>query len=418
MGEPLEAAQIREALGELEEAARLYEAGGDRIRAAELYEKIDPDKAIRLYSEMRMWERQVATLVKAGKLAKAAQTLEAHGQLARAVDLYEQAGQIEKALAIEKPLGHWMEVARLAEMVKAHEDAAQAYEHLGQLQRAAEACVEAGKVALAQKPVPEERVSCLYEQAARMYDEIGEDELAYACRRVVRQYRRLPELDVRVLANEVFVELEYNDLDLEVTNRGYGLARRIAVDLRGEFDIDGVLLIRALRPQKSQSLKVSVRPHKGHFGKVPLLVSVTYEDPDGNPQDFVRRARVQVEQQGLLAGMATPTPFQINIQELYQRGAKKVDTEVHDGGQVGDKVEINRGPGLIGEQVDTDQSGGGGPRMTIESGDACVQVRRNGALVRRCPVCNVPEKDPGQNYCSDCGAPLGEIGARAGGEAE
>ena len=399
MGDPLEAAQLYEEIGNLPEAARLYEIGGDRVRAAELCEKLGSFRRARaLWESMGDWERQVGTLVKEGKLAEAAQILEEHGRLARAADLYEQAGQLLKALAIERTLGHWENVVRLAGLVGAHEEQAQAYEKLGNLQRAAEAYVEAGKVALAERPVREERVASLYEQAARLYDEIFEEELAYSCRRIVRRYRLLPEVDVRVIAEKVFVEREYNTPDLEVTNRGYGLAREIEVRLRGEFDIDGDCCIRGLRPQKSQPLEVSVRPHKGHFGPaVPLEVTVIYQDRHGTPYDFVYRARVHVEQQGILAGLGATTPLQINIQELYQRGARRVDTEVHDGGQVGDKVEINRG---------------GARGMTIQSGEACVQVRRNGAPVRRCPICNVPEKDAGQNYCSDCGAPLDESPAR------
>jgi hypothetical protein len=208
-------------------------------------------------------------------------------------------------------------------------------------------------------------------------------------------YRYLPEIDVKVSAAEVFVEHEYNTLTLEVTNRGYGIARDIEIRLRGEFDVTGDCCIPGLAPKKSKSLLVSVRPHKDHYGKVPLEVVVTYKDPLSKIHDNPYSTNVDVRQQELLDRLAaSSTPVQITIQELYQHGARKVEgDEIHGRAQIGDRVDIKRG----------ERAG-----MTVEHGETGdrVQIRRNGHPVRRCPVCNVPSTDPEEQYCSECGAPL------------
>lgn len=398
MGESLQAARLYEELGDLDKAVLLYDQAGDRPKAAALYRRLGRlGKALTIWVSLDQWEKAAEALVAEGKPAEAADILAQHDQLERAADLYEQAGRLQKALSLKTELGHWESVAGLAFRVGDYEQEAQARERLEHHQPAAEAYVRSAQQALDAKPVDEGRVAILYEHAARLYGEVFEEERASTCRRMVRRYRHLPEVEVRVVAEGVFVEYEYNTLQLEVANRGYGVARDIDIQLRGEFDVTGDCCIRGLAPQGTKSLEVSVRPHKEHYGpKVPLEIAVTYEDRHGSSYPFSHHVYVSVNQQGILAGLSE-TPLQINIQELYQPGAKKVGgDEIQAGAQIGDRVDIRRG-------------GGGG--LTLESGETGnrVQIRRGGP-VRRCPNprCNVPVNDPEGRYCSECGAPLDE----------
>ncbi len=406
MDELLPAARLHEEIENLEAAALLYEQAGDKSRAAEMYSQMGQmDKALGILRSLGDWEKEVAVLVIEKRLVEAAGILEQHGQLERAADLYEQAGQLQKALDIEVQLERWESVVELAFRAGDYEREARAHERLEHPQRAAEAWRRAAEQCATAKPVDEDRVAIFYEKAAQFYETIFRESESSDCRRQVRRYRRLPEVVVQGTAQEAFVENEWNVLDLQARNVGFGIARNIRIELSRNFETRRKETIRGLPEKQFRSLTVYARPREGETGaRVPLDIIITYEDVRGNHYQVAQTESVRVVQRGSsILGMRGATPLEVHIHgDLVEPGAKKVTGhEVQAGGQVGDKVEVHRG---------------GRGTLTMESGDTGnrVQVRRTDSPVRRCPNpgCNLPVSDPEQRYCPDCGAPLDDARGR------
>ncbi|MBN1138619.1 MAG: hypothetical protein JXM73_18685, partial [Anaerolineae bacterium] len=288
----------------------------------------------------------------------------------------------QAALRLREALGHWQHVANLAAYLGDLERAAQAHERLGRLRPAAEMYEEAAQQVVETEPLDEARVADLYAQAARLYDDLFDEERAAACHRQVYRCRRLPEILVRGEAEAAFVEHQWHILDLQVENAGYGLAREIALTFEGPFEVRGETRIRGLRPQKKGSLKVHVRSYEGEYGlAVPLDISVIYQDQYGTRYELMQCIPVHVVQQGILPGLATPV--EIHIGELFQAGATK---------EVGDRV------------IQDIQRTGVAP-VVREPGERAT-VRRDVEAVRRCPHCNLPIREQEFHFCPDCGAPL------------
>ena len=388
MGEPLEAARLREEMGDLERAAHLYERAGDRVKAADLYRQMQRfDEAERLSASLGQWELQVNDLIAGGKLAKAARILEAHERWERAAGLYEELDSPGDALRLRRRLGHWEQVAELALRLGDEERRAEALEKLGRPRLAAEAYEGAAQKALALEQLDEPHAADLYAKAARLYDELFEEGRAAGCQREVQRLRHLPNLLVRGGAEGTFVEHEWNALNLRVENVGFGPARRIALAFEGPFEVEGDAQIRGLGPNKEGSLQVFVRSHKEQYGpKVPLGLSLTYEDFKGGKYQLTERITVHVVQQGILPGLTTPT--EIHIGNVYQAGAKK-----QEGGVV--EMEIHRSAGGRMSVADS---------RVISPGSE----RQGNQVRRRCPACSLPIRDEKSRFCPECGARLAQ----------
>jgi outer membrane protein assembly factor BamB len=397
MGNPLQAARLYEKIGELKRAASLYKEAGDRNRAADLYRQTgELNKALTIWSSLGEWEKRAKTFINEGRLAEAARILEENAQIERAADLYEEAGELEQALRLGRERQDWESVANLAARLGKYEQAAEAYEQLGQIKNAADGYKQAAEQAVTEKLLDREEVAKLYERAARLYDRLYHDENEKVCRRQVRRFRRLPDLVVRVQAEDVFIEGEWNVLNLEVENAGFGTACNIDIALSDNFETRHVVSVEGVRENKRKPLKMHTRPLEGEVGeRVPLDIIVTYEDLRGNHYEVRQVTSVHVARpsRGFLG---RETPFEVHLYgDMIEPGAKKVaGHEVQSGGQVGDKVEIRRGESR-GVSIQSD-----------ETGEKVQFQRREG--VRRCPDCNLPIQDPEQRYCPDCGAPLDE----------
>jgi tetratricopeptide (TPR) repeat protein len=397
MGNPLQAAHLYEEIGDLKRAARLYEQGGNRSDAADLYERLGLlSKAQAIWTSLGRWERIVDALIEKGRQAEAASILERHDRVEQAADLYEEAGELEPALHLSRRRQDWESVADLAIRLGNYEQAGEAYEQLGQPKKAADAYKQAAEQATTEKPIDREHIAGLYERAARLYDRLFHNESEKTCRHQVRRFRRLPEVVVRGKAEDVFLEGEWNVLDLVVENTGFGTACNVEIALSDNFETRYTATIEGLLKSKRGTLKVHARPLEGEVGaRVPLDIIVTYQDLRGNHYELRKVTSVQVARpsRGFLG---RETPFEIHLHgDMIEPGAKKVTGhEVQAGGQVGDKVEIRRGENR---------------GVSIQSGETGekVQFQRKGD-VRRCPSCNLPIQDPEQQYCPDCGSPLDE----------
>lgn len=404
LGQFLEAGELHETLGNLATAARLYEQGGNRNKAAELYHKAgNVDKAIRLWRDLGEWERSAELHARNKQFVEAAEIFEAHERWERAAELYLEAKLPQRALPLFIKMTHWERVAKLAHEVGNPQQEAQAYEALHEWQHAAKAYGEAAyalRQTEADQPLSraeEESIAALYERAAliyaeKLYDEEGE----VAMRALVRRFRHLPELVVQVIAESPFIENEYNTLQLQVENRGHGIARKIGLQMKGEFDIGGECCINVVQPGKSKTLEVTLRPRKENFGKVPLTLEVTYLDMPGNHYELQRDVWVVVMRPGIPGLGTVTTPTNLNV-TIYQPGSRRVE---------GGEVNINRGLTETGEGLPVRSSIiSMGDELALTQ-DGRVSVRPVAEQVRRCPTCNLPTSDPEQHYCSDCGTPL------------
>jgi outer membrane protein assembly factor BamB len=413
--EPLQAARLYEKEGALERAAELYDRAGDRPRAADLYRKAGrPDLARPIYRSLGAWEQEVETLLREAKPDEAARILDEHGRLERAAELYEEAHLDRDALRLRLQLEHWDKAAELASTLGEHEERARILERMGEQMGAAEAYERAAEQAAHAQPADPARAAALYEQAAAIFSGLFETGREAACRWEVKRHRHLPDIAVEGEARSVFEEYTWNDLVLRVRNAGFGRAGRISVELRGRFDVGGRTTIDSLGPgEPAASLVLRARPQKEEWGPaVPLEIVVAYEDIAGHGYEVSMSMSVHVEKAGGLAGLLDGrTPLSINIHGDVVRD-KFGGHQVQSGGQAGDRVEINKGErgarpapqgGPVGDRVEVNR---GGVVMSCEG--ERVQVRGEGAPVRRCPRCNLPIEDLGHRYCPDCGTALEE----------
>jgi tetratricopeptide (TPR) repeat protein len=396
IGQPLQAARLREEMDDLDDAARLYEEAGDRARAAELYLQLGKlPRAGALWISLGRWERHADALITNGRPAEAARILEDHDQLARAAELYEEAGDLESALRVELRRAHWESVADLASRLEDHEQEGKAYEQLGDPLKAGDAFRRAAEQVVAAEPIDEARAAALYEHAAAHFESVYREKDMLACRRQVRRFLSLPELVVRGRAAEAFIEHQWNVVSLEVENVGFGTACNIRVELSDNFETRQQEQIAGLAKTGRRSLNVHARPRENEVGaRVPLDIIVTYEDTRGCSHQVTQVESVRVVESG--SGLlGRETPLEVHIRgDFIGPGAKKVaGHEVQAGGQVGDRVDIRRG------------EGSGVSVRSCDTGDR-VEIQRNGPPVRRCPACNLPVRDPDERYCPDCGTPL------------
>jgi outer membrane protein assembly factor BamB len=313
MGELLEAARVYEQTGMAERAASLYERAGDRIKAAELYDQQGKfAQAAAIWESLGMWDRLVQDKLADGAPSEAARILELQGQLERAADLYENTGELEQALQLRLKLGHWERVASLASQLGSYAPLAEAHEQLGQSAQAAEAYErEAGRLATAH-PADGARAAMLFEKAAELYDAALADEDLARCRQQVVRLRQLPEIAVSGGAQSAFVEFEWNTLSLLIKNTGYGPATQIQVAFRGAFDIEGNNPIERLPAKKTAPIEIYVRPQPDYYGpKVPLQISVTYQDRAGGQYSLTQRLPLRVLPKGSAAEQQTPLEIDI-----------------------------------------------------------------------------------------------------------
>ncbi|MBN1812534.1 MAG: PQQ-binding-like beta-propeller repeat protein [Anaerolineae bacterium] len=329
LDEPLEAAQLYETVGQLAKAADLYECEGDWSSAAGLYERLGQiDKAQAMWESHGEWKRLTNSLLAGGKLVEAAGISEQQGWLEDAARLYEKAEHIEQALRLRVALQDWRNTARLADRLGDYAKKAVALARLGDHASAARAYEQAAHHLTGVSPQDEARIAALYERAADHYDRVFDGLRAFACRQKVRQYRRLPEVQVHGETGDIFAEYEWNTLQLRVENTGFGPACDIRIGLRGKFDVKGPRRVRALLPQKTRALELFVRPRKQQVGpKVPLEAVVTYRDAEGNLYKVNQYMAVPVVEKGSFPGQKIPVRVHLRG-DLIQPGSKTQGEEV------------------------------------------------------------------------------------------
>jgi hypothetical protein len=151
------------------------------------------------------------------------------------------------------------------------------------------------------------------------------------CRRRAIRYKRLPDIQVNISAEEGFRVLEWDTFCLTVSNTGYGVARDIEFTASGAFEGDTTRRMPGLRDGGSRDFEIAIKPTESG-DRVPLTVKVSYRDPAGELREVEREAFIQVAQyeapkSGRFSSLATMMKERReSLRRRHQQLIKNLDT--------------------------------------------------------------------------------------------
>jgi len=373
--------------GSFQAAAINYERGHDLRLALENYRKCNDLTAIhRLEEVVPLTLNDVEEMIRRGEQQEAAEKLMLMGEFRRAIDLLEDLPQpqfrqmeMEALAQFNQRTPEIWSMQRQAEIARQDGKFALEADLLTQLNRedeAAEAWLRAARQADKGKPNP--NAAQFYDNAARIFEEAGQDDKARDCRKRVLMHRKLAWITVTGGSEDPLKENEYSRFVLTVSNVGYNTARNISItpSTDGFFEVardTTQVLLRAVRAEESRRATLYLRPKEDVVGEVPLELVWSWENPDGTMardrvlQNVVVRAKDDRRQGG--------TPVIIQAQTYIQGEYTHINGDQLQGNaQKGDRVEVNRG------------------------GESVLQL----GSTRRCPNCESP-MEPQDTFCTACG---------------
>lgn len=215
------------------------------------------------------------------------------------------------------------------------------------------------------------------EQARAWYGQAGQPGEAQQCRDLLSYLSRAPLLDVRLVisAGAVFTVGAASRITAQVTNCGYGPARAVQLALSGMLERPVEHLIQDLPVGKTETWSASVVPR--YAGSCAIkLDAAAYPYSGGAVVTVSCDGVVTAEPAGFLdqIGRAQAANVHVTIGNYAARGGVNIVNQ--------DGVVIARGP-LTGDA----------PQRPVNPD------------LRSCPACHEPT-DPGQKFCSRCGASL------------
>jgi len=320
--QPLRAAELWKAAGNLEQAAVLYEQAerydlaeicyrelGQSLKVAEMAARQGAyDRAARLFEELGAWAEARRCYEHLGDRRKVAELSEKVGEWEQAGQEWEALGELPRAARAYRQVGNWAEAARLYEQMEAWSQAAECHEkagnweQVGHIQRrlgnfaaAARAFIQAARHLEQTAPHDEARLAKLWATAETCCREAFDEAQAEECCRQVACYRRLPYIEVNVMPPQTMVRGRYAFLEFILCNTGGGPARQIVVHhTPSEFmgELSQTREIRGLHPGQELSQSLSVRPLAS--GPVPLVIAVDYADAAGHVYQTTYRTYVTV----------------------------------------------------------------------------------------------------------------------------
>jgi len=283
-GEHSRAAKMYERSDQPLKAAEMYQQAGDRLKAAEMYGQAgEPLKAAEIYAELGQHVRAAELYEGVEEYAQAAALYERAGRLSKAAELYVQAGDPTKARKLYHQAGELVKAAELCVDLGLHHEAAQTYE------RAALIMEKEGE----ETDTDERQLGELFALAAQNYRLEFDDVRADECRRKAIRYKRLPDIQVSISAEEGFRVLEWKAFCITLSNTGYGVAKDIEFTVSGAFKGDTTGRMSGLRDGDSREFKVAIKPTEAGE-QVPLTIKVSYRDPAGELREVEREAFIQV----------------------------------------------------------------------------------------------------------------------------
>jgi tetratricopeptide (TPR) repeat protein len=269
-----------------------------------------------LYAEIGQYTRAAELYEGAEEYAQAAEMYERAGQLPKAAELYLQAGDLTRAKELYHQAGELVKAAEVCVDLGLHYEAAQTYE------RAALVMEKEGEKA----DIDERQLGELFALAAQNYRLEFDDVHADECRRKAIRYKRLPDIQVSISAEEGFRVMEWHAFCLTISNTGCGAARDIELTASGAFKEDTTKRLPGLRDGDSREFKIAIKPTEAGE-QVPLTIKVSYCDPSGEMREVERETFIQVAQyeepkSGRFSSIAT---MQKRIESLRHRHQKLVE---------------------------------------------------------------------------------------------
>jgi len=412
IGDLIAQAEIDLEMGHLLEAARKFDQAGELSRAAQVYEQEEVKeyrKALDRYIQLGQMKdilrlrlktpltlTQIEWLEQQGRLKEAAEEAVRIGEFRKAADLYNQISAEEEELAAltqfvrsdpeEFALLRIAEISR--SMGKFHQEA-QAWERLGKPKRTADAYCRAAMQAEQRTPEDSPRIAGFYDRAAYYFAEADMPGDVAQCRDNVARYHKLPIVLIDGRTNKEFKEFGWNELELTVRNKGYGIAEQVHWKVRADrFDFDettGIWLLRRLGEDREETVILRLRPKKGEYGDaVPFALEWYWKDREG--REFEDRISISIVVKSKDDSRPTDQPMIFQGGTLIQTEKYVAGDELASGAEKGvDKVIINRG------------SGG-----SLSASDDRVETRpgeEKPTLI--CPNCALPN-DADASFCNYC----------------
>jgi outer membrane protein assembly factor BamB len=323
VAQPLLAAGLWQAAGDVERAAEAYREAGRYDRAEACYQQLgQPDNVAEMAALQADHERAAALFVGAANWERARDCYEHLGDRRRVAEMSERLQDWRRAAAERQALqefslaaaalchaGAWAEAAVLYEgqeawqqAVACHEKAAN-WEQAGILQEerlkdfAAAACafVRAARDLEEVKPDDRDRLVALWRRAEQACWRADDQTRAEVCRRHLARVQRLPYIEVEIVALERMVVGKYSPAELVLHNRGGGEAWRIVVHhTSSEFegDLRVSMHLQGLTPGAHRTVRLALRPK--FSGNVSLIVRVDYVDATGDVHQVTYRTHLPV----------------------------------------------------------------------------------------------------------------------------
>lgn len=199
---------------------------------------------------------------------EAAEQFEREKQFLLAAEIWHELGELERA-AVQYEAGEdWLSAAKLWRQLDHYGKRAEALKHHAQK--------------LSQSQASDEEKATAWENATRVFAEIGEKAERDAGEREVARYRRLPILNVEIDAEEM-IENAWAKVQYTVRNEGFGIAQFVTVQLkddRFEGQMSATQTMVTLAAGRESTGRLDVRPrHQG--SSVPMQFNIEYMDKSG-----------------------------------------------------------------------------------------------------------------------------------------
>jgi outer membrane protein assembly factor BamB/tetratricopeptide (TPR) repeat protein len=423
MGNELEAAALWLDLGDPLRAARLFETGGEPVKAWEIFRRLGQmDDANRLSNFMPADVKSIEAMDNNGLFSEAARLAVQANLFERAVKLYQKANDADgeySALAImnanqpeEWSLTRQIEMSRSKGLFNEEAEAWARLNHLletsgrnpfDNYEKTGEAFKRAALQAETRESGNHEKIAGYYEEAGNWFARGYKDAECQLCREKVIAYRRLPEISLTGHANKEFVETEFNELELHITNKGAGVAVDIQLQFeQSRFDVECPAAgkrIDHLNSGASLDVRPSLCPKSGQRGLIPFTVKYTWKD--------VRNR--------LYSGQ---TDVQVTVKRLVESGSGsgpntyiyQAPVYTSSGPMVVGNGKIVNGNEVTGDYLEKDaQKGdrveiihGSGRSVTVGADSDAAPVSGNSESLP-CPVCSLPVARE-EKFCTSCGA--------------
>ncbi len=140
-----------------------------------------------------------------------------------------------------------------------------------------------------------ERIASLLEEAEYYYRKDFEEEKAEGCRREALRYRELPDISFCISADSKLILGQWEKLEIEIQNIGYGIAKGIALEASSNLKLehDREVGIGELRKDESKNRLFSVNPSESGRA-VPIEFTIRYRDHQNQKHQIIKSGYVAI----------------------------------------------------------------------------------------------------------------------------